>query len=499
MQDSKLIKNISDLPAKARQRFKVYVNSPYFNQHEKTIVLLDYIYKHLGTNKKKLGREVVFKKLFPGETYSEQLLFNTMSSLKKLLHGFLAQQRYEEQDFVEDLFLLESTYYNNQFDLLKNRAKQLDRKMDKHPYQDAQHYYTQFKYLNVMAYYKNQHEDRNKANLLQQLTDKLDRYFMLEKLRHSCQLTAHEILSNSQFDYSFLDELITYYLKEKDRFEEDTSIHLYYTILMSLRDDDNPDYYQDLKLLLQEQVHLFSPHEQRDLYSYANNYCVRQINKGAQNFQKELFELYQAGLSNELIFTNGLLNEWNYKNITVLGCILGEFEWTEYFLENYKERLPEKPRENSYNYNMAHLNYSKQRYNEALDHLLLVRFSDVTYHLNYNNLLLATYYALGDTEALMSLIDTFRIYVIRNRKMTNSRKKHYTNFLRFAKKITIAKQQPRSYGGPSKEEKFAQLYLQIKQSTNIVNRYWLENTCRSEAGETLEQLLAEENANSSAE
>ncbi|MGH1435785.1 MAG: hypothetical protein ACRBG0_15170 [Lewinella sp.] len=499
MQDSKLIKNISDLPAKARQRFKVYVNSPYFNQHEKTIVLLDYIYKYLGTNKKKLAREVVFKKLFPGETYSEQLLFNTMSSLKKLLHGFLAQQRYEEQDFVEDLFLLESTYYNNQFDLLKNRAKQLDRKMNKHPYQDAQHYYTQFKYLNVMAYYKNQHEDRNKANLLQQLTDKLDRYFMLEKLRHSCQLTAHEILSNSQFDYSFLDELITYYLKEKDRFEEDTSIHLYYTILMSLRDDDNPAYYQDLKLLLQEQVHRFSPHEQRDLYSYANNYCVRQINKGAQNFQKELFELYQAGLSNELIFTNGLLNEWNYKNITVLGCILGEFEWTEYFLENYKERLPEKPRENSYNYNMAHLNYSKQRYNEALDHLLLVRFSDVTYHLNYNNLLLATYYALGDTEALMSLIDTFRIYVIRNRKMTNNRKKHYTNFLRFAKKITIAKQQPRSYGGPSKEEKFAQLYLQIKQSTNIVNRYWLENTCRSEAGETLEQLLAEENADSSAE
>jgi len=490
MQDSKLIKNISDLPAKSRQRFKIYVNSPYFNQHENTIALLDYIYKHLDTNPKKLSRELVFKKLYPKEEYSEQLLFNTMSSLKKLLHGFLAQQRYEEQDFKEDLFLLEATYYNNQFDLLKNRAKQLERKISNHPYQDAEHYYTQFRYLNIMAYYKNQHEDRNEANLLQQLNDKLDRYFMLEKLRHCCQLTAHEILSNSQFDYGFLDELTNYYLTHKERFAEDVSIHLYYTILMSLREDDNPIYYQELKLLLQEQIHRFSPTEQRDLYSYANNYCVRQINKGQQDFQKELFELYQEGLSNELIFTNGLLNEWNYKNITVLGCILQEFEWTEFFLENYKERLPEKPRENSYNYNMAHLNYSKQRYNEALDHLLLVRFSDVTYHLNYNNLLLATYYALGDTEALMSLIDTFRIYIIRNRKMTNVRKKQYTNFLRFAKKITILKQQPRTYGGPSKEEKFAQLYLQIKQSANIVNRYWLENTCRDEAGAELERLLA---------
>ncbi|MEO0874637.1 MAG: hypothetical protein AAFY48_08550, partial [Bacteroidota bacterium] len=219
---------------------------------------------------------------------------------------------------------------------------------------------------------------------------------------------------------------------------------------------------------------------------------VRQINKGYRDFQKELFELYQEGLSNGLIFTNGLLNEWNYKNITVLGCILGEFEWTEEFLETYKERLPEKPRENSYNYNMAHLNYSKRNYSEALDHLLLVRFSDVKYHLNYNNLLLATYYALGDTEALMSLLDTFRIYVIRNRKMTVDLKKQYTNFLRYAKKLTQIKQLPRSFGGSSKEEKFAALYMQIRQAENIVNRYWLENTCRQEAGDALEKLLAEQ-------
>lgn len=496
MQDSKLIKNIRDLPNKSRQRFKTYVNSPYFNQHEKTIELLNYIYKYLDKNPKRLDRHAVFKKLFPKQEYTEQLLFNTMSSLKKLLHGFLAQQRYEEQDFIEDLYLLEATYHNNQFDLLKNRAKQLNRRLDNHPYQDAEHYYTQFRYLNTMAYYKIQHEDRSKAALLQQLNDKLDRYYILEKLRHSCQLTANQILINSQFDYSFLDEVITYYLKEKERFAEDISIHLYYTILMSLKDDDNPVHYQALKQLLQEQILRFSPQEQRDLYNYANNYCVRQINKGQRDFQKELFELYQEGLSSELIFTNGLLNEWNYKNITVLGCILGEFEWTAYFLETYKTYLPEKPRENSYNYNMAHLNYSTQRYNEALDHLLLVRFSDVKYHLNYNNLLLATYYALGDTEALMSLIDTFRIYVIRNRKMTTDLKKQYTNFLRFAKKLTLLKQQPRSYGGPSKEEKFAQLYLQIRQSANIVNRYWLENTCREEAGTALEQLIAKEEVSS---
>ncbi|MEZ4984544.1 MAG: hypothetical protein R2795_05850 [Saprospiraceae bacterium] len=98
---------------------------------------------------------------------------------------------------------------------------------------------------------------------------------------------------------------------------------------------------------------------------------------------------------------------------------------------------------------------------------------------------------MGDTEALMSLIDTFRIYVIRNRKMTVDLKKQYNNFLRYAKKLTTIKQQPKVVAGVRKEERFAKLYLEIQQSSNIVNRYWLEKTCREEAGEALEAIAKE--------
>jgi hypothetical protein len=491
MQESKLIKSLKALDNKTRNRFKTYVNSPYFNQHQKTIELLDYVLKYMDGRPKRLARELVFKKLYPGEPYTEQAVFNTMSSLKKLFHSFIAQQKYEEKIYDEDLYLLEAAYNGNHFNLLKNRAKQFDKKLKNCAFHDNNYYYAQYRYLITMAYYDTQFEDRSKSGRLQQLTDNLDRFYLLEKLRHSIELTSNQILMNSQFDFSFLDEVLEYYRREEERFAKDYSIRLHYTILMSLREDENPVYYQELKRTIQEEIHIYSPQEQRDLYSHANNYCVRQINKGKREFQKELFDLYKEGLRTELIFANDILNEWNYKNITVLGCQLQEFEWTEYFLENYRSKLPPNQQENSYNYNMAHLHFSKQRYNEALDHLLLVRFSDVKYHLNYNNLLLRIYFALGDTEALMSLIDTFRIYVIRNRKMTVDLKKQYNNFLRFAKKLTTIKQQPRNYGSISKQEEFAHLFLQIRQSENIVNRYWLEKTCREEAGVALEQLLEE--------
>lgn len=491
MNESKLIENLEKLPAKDRQQFKTYVNSPYFNQHPKTIALLDYILKHIDTAPKKMERTVVFKKLFPGEAFNEQTLFNTMSALKKLYHTFRAQQRYESLPFASDVFLLESAYQDNQFSLLTNRAKHLDKKLEQYPYRDTEYYQARFQYLNTMAYYSTQYEDRSKTGLLQELSDNFDRYFLLEKLKHSCQLLTSQILINAQFDYGLLDVSLAYYLQNRDAFSKDLSIHLYHTVLLSLRHDSAPQHYMELKRMLKENFAAFAPSEQQDLYSFANNYCVRQINKGDSVFQKELFELYQEGLTNGLIFTNGLLNEWNYKNITVLGCSLGEFEWTAYFLETYKARLPEKRRDNSYNYNMAHLNYAKQQYGAALDHLLLVRFSDVKYHLNYNNLLLATYYALNDIEALMSLLDTFRIYVIRNRKMTTDLKKQYGNFIKYAKKLATIKQLPRNYQGMSREERFAKLYLELQQSSVMVNRYWLEKTCREEAGTALDRLLAE--------
>ena len=491
MLDSKLLKNLQKLDSKTKERFRTFVHSPYFNQHKKTTELLSYLLKHLDGKPSRLDRNYVFSKLFPGTAYTEQTLFNIMSSLKKLFHRFLAQERYESIPFQQDIYLLEACFVKHEFSLLKNRSKNLDKQLENYTYTDKDYYNIRFKQYKTMAYYNAVFENRNKTTLFQELNDSLDRYYFVEKLRHSCELTANMILMNNQYDLSFLNEVLSFYQKNKSRFVDDPAIRLYYTILMSLREDENPEHYNQMKMMIADEIQLFAPQDKGNLYSHANNYCVRQINKGNPAYQKELFELYQQGLKTGLIYNNGFLNEWNYKNITVLGCLLKEFDWTIYFLEEYRERLPADRQENSYNYNMAHLNYSKQKYSKALDHLLLVRFSDVKYHLNYNNLLLATYYALGDIEALISLIDTFRIYVMRNKKITTDQKKQYTNFLRFAKNLVAIKQLPDSFGRKLKREKFAHLYLKIQKSSNIVNRYWLEKTCKEEAGNELELLLFE--------
>lgn len=484
MQQSRLVKLIKELPLKEQDRLEQFVFSPYFNQHEKTQKLLKIILAGLDKPEIRLDRNYVFKKLFPGEPFNEQKLHNVMSYLKKLYHRFLAYQFIEEQKYLEQLLTLEYAFDNNQYDLLKNRAKLMDKALKDDKYRDSDFYYTSFRMNNLLGYYEAQYKDRSKSSFFDKMLDNLDKFYIREKLVNSCHLTANMIMLNTKYEFRFLETLLDHLKQNWAQYEADTSILMYYTILMSLREQDNEEHYLRLKQILAKEQDSLPAREGRNLYTFAYNYCILRINRGFPEYQNELFQLYKHSLKNKngIMFDNGFLSEWDYKNITVLGCKLEEFEWTENFLQTFKDNIHPSRRENAYNFNLAFLYYNKKMYNEALYALLLVQFTDVKYHLNTSFLLLRTYHALKDTEALLSLIETFRIYVMRNRKMTTEQKRGYTNFLRFAKKIVLLKHNASTFSKKTLDEKLAALYQKIINTDNVINSYWLIAECAPEAG-----------------
>lgn len=477
MENSRLVRYIQEFAPKQREKFRQFVISPYFNQHQKTIELLEIILSEIDKNKPKLSKVSVHGRLFPAVDYDEQQLHNVMSYLKRLYYRFLSIQHFEQQDFREEVITLEAAYENNQFDVLKNRGKQLEKQLNRHNYRDSDYFLADYRLHKLLGYYGAHYEDRSKSSVFQSMLDALDRYFIIEKLRNSCHLTANMLIQNTHYEFHFLDDLLEHLENNWSQYEDDKAVILYYTILMSLREESNLEHYVRMKSMLKEDVDSLGPVQKEDLYGFASNYCIRQINLGQEPFRRELFQLYKQGLEIGLILQNGMLSEWNYKNITSLGCSLKEYEWTEDFIQQYKDMLPSHRRENAYNYNLAHLYYNKKQYHEALSVLLLVQFTDVKYHLNTSFLLLRTYFALKDTEALLSLIDTFRIYVIRNRKISTEQKRGYTNFLRFAKKLVLIRHQAPAYSRQPVEEKLAELAKKIESTTNVINKYWLLEEC----------------------
>lgn len=473
MEQSKIIKYIKELSPKSRERFRQFVISPYFNQHEQTIKLVEIILKALNRPVLKLDRQKIFQRLFPGKAYNEQKIHNVLSYIKKLYVRFLAYEQMEHFPFMEQILSLEASYERNQFDLLVNRGKYLEKQLKKHPIQNSNYHYSQYRLNYILGYYYTIYVTRAQNERFQYMLDHLDRYYMIEKLRNCCHLTANMILMPTHYELHLLEALLSFIRKNKKLFLEDYSIKLYYTILMNLRHEDKPEYYLQLKDLLTDHFDRLSSEEQTDLYTFSYNHCIQKINLGHQEYQEELFQLYKQGLTGGLLLQNGLLHEFNYKNITTLGCALREYEWTEKFIHGYREKLPDNQRENAYNYNLANLYFHKKMYNEAIPHLQAVEFTDVKYHLSYSSLMLKTYYELGDTVALLSLIEAFRIYSLRNRSITQDQKRAYTNFLRFARRLVLLKHQSYTYSPENLQAKLKKLHTQIEQTENVFNKNWL--------------------------
>lgn len=478
MEQSRLIKTIVELNGKEREQFRLFVSSPYFNLHKKTTEFLDIILKQLDNGKiDLLEKEKIFKKLFPKDKYEEQKIHNLMSGLKKLLLRFLALQQYESKENVEEIYALEWAYKRNQFELLTNRAKQLEKKFDTEIVQKTELTFARYRLNYLMGYYGGQFVDRSKSDTMQRMLNYLDAYYLEEKLRNACHLTAHKILVNANYDFGLLPELLIFIEKQPDLLVFNKVLSLYYTILKSLQDENNPAHYLALKDMLGNVDINLSPQDRQDLYSFSYNYCISKINKGDKAYQRELFELYQKGLAGGDLLNNGIINEWDYKNITTLGCSLKEFIWTENFIQEFKEYLPAHRRENAYLYNLGNLYYHKKLFDEAISALIRVQFTDITYHLNTTFLMLRTYHAKRDTDALLSLLDTFRIYIMRNTHINTEQKKGYTNFLRFTKKMVMIKHQMEFLDTKKALSQLKMLLEQIKSTENIINKFWLEEEC----------------------
>ena len=142
MYQSRLVKHIRELSAKGRERFLQFTYSPYFNQHEKTQELLTLILDRIDGPAGKLEKEKVFRALFKGEPYNEQQLHNVMSYLKKLYHDFLAYEHFEQKRYNKRLYTLQAAHDQHQFDLMTNRSKQLQKKLEKDLIHDSEYYYT---------------------------------------------------------------------------------------------------------------------------------------------------------------------------------------------------------------------------------------------------------------------------------------------------------------------------------------------------------------------
>jgi len=428
MTTSLLIRAFQQLSAKESSALVEYVRSPLFNRRPEVTRLCEHLAAHIGKPAQKaFEAQKLFEAAFPGEVYDNHRLRHGMSYALNALRQYLALLEWQS-DKAEQHQTLVRALRNRGMDKLFGKA--LDKAAtqgEKRTERDAKHHFHQYQLHQEKLEHKARSERSASLNL-QPLPDELTTFYVSEMLRHACSALMHQAVAGQTYHMQLLDAILG--VVERGHMLETPAVAVYYHAyrMLQLPEEDQP--FQHLKQLLSQHEGRFGQEEMRGLYLMAINGCIRRMNAGKRVYIREAFEVYRVALERNFLTENGFLSSFTFKNIIRAGAALGEHSWTEQFIEQYRNTLHPRERDNAYRYNRAFLFFQKGDYAQAMPLLQQVELEDPLNNLHARRMLVRSYYELGEQDALESLLQSFGTYLNRQKNLGYHQELNL-NFVRF--------------------------------------------------------------------
>jgi hypothetical protein len=468
-----LIEILEKLLDKELLLFKDWLDSPFHNKSDNLKLLFKWILKAKPDfDAAKLNKQKAFKFLYKKETYNELKINNLISQLTRQAFDFLAFNNFQNSNHFSELCLIDELQQRNLDKLMLQEAKRLNKKKENRTTENATVFFENYMYYKQLDEHFLKKPKRAYDENLQLKNDNLDLYYLTTKLKMACDMWSRNTVIQANYETRHLEDLEKW-LSENLKYLEFPAIAIYFQAYKTIKYNLSKDYFL-LKNLLVNNLLTFTNKELSRIYDYALNFCIRQINQGKAVFYNEILELYQLLLENRIIFQSGYLAQWDYKNIITVGTRIGNVEWTENFINEYKDFLPPKERENAFVYNKAAFYYSIKSYKKSLQLLHEVRFTDTSYHLGAKIIQLKSYYELEETEPFFALIDAFKIYILRNKGISTYRKQANLNLIKIANRIFKLKEQKSILSPSIYQQKWTSIEERLKKLENVANKVWLE-------------------------
>jgi hypothetical protein len=432
MQGSQLFQLIKSLNKHDMRELRKVVRSPYFNQREDVIAFYDYIERVFDDRIPDFSKEKAFKSLFPNKPYNDVTMRHLMSYLFKIIEEYLIVENALRVKKNSHLHLIKSFRERNADKLFEKASSEFEFFIDNELDKNAHGHYLKYLILNE------KHEFRSKKKRItevdfQEISNQLDYFYISERLRIASVLEIHKAILKGNYDQPLLDSARS---NAEKQLSFSPSVMAYYYTYQMLNNPNDLDNFYSLRNFIVEKGHIFSDNERRDLYTFAQNYCIKRLNKGENEFGVEALRLFKVQIDMKSLLEDGHIPPYGYKNILMLAIKAEDYDWAENFLNEFKQYLPEKDRENIYNYNLAlfYFRKGKQHYGEAMSLLQTVNLTDVLYNLDARRLLAIIYFEHNDFQVLQSHIESSKIYLHRHKDIGYGHDS-YVNFFRFLEKL----------------------------------------------------------------
>lgn len=452
---NKIILLLSQFSSRDQRLFGEFLASPF---HNKNKVLLKFYEAIVAErNLQKTSKAELFRKAFPGRKYDDLKFRHLCSNLQERAEAFLAHLSLQERPKTMQLLTAEQLenykpekiwekFYREASGSPSGAADELL----------AQYYLERSKGRMISA-----RGDRAQEPNLQQISDALDRFFYLEKLKILCDATSFEQLSKHRYQIGLSEEIKKNLAAAPSRGME--LIRAYHAAWEILQQQDNEDSFRQLLQVLRTNIHHFPESDKHSLLVFAKNFCIRRVNAGKPEWFEPLFELYQLELSERIGFENGRLLPHTYKNIAAAGIYLGRLNWVKDFLETYREWLPPASAENQYSFNMAKWHFASGHYTAVKKLLQHIEYTEAFLQMDAKVLLAKTYIESGDEEAALNTAESLRQFASRQKQLGYHRQ-HYLAFCRYMHRLVNA-------SGKNKGQRNS-LRQAVMQENSLMEKNW---------------------------
>lgn len=482
MKETKLTTALASLSKEELSQFGKFLNSRYFNSSEISIKLFSCLKNfHPNFEDPHLTKEYLFEQLYPGVAFDDKKFRDRFTHEMALLKRFLAVEKYDENSFDFKKNLIVALKEKGLDSLVREELKATEAIIEKMHFKDEIYYLNSY----IVKALKREVEDQRisaaqKEQLFQHVQNEIDNviiFFLIVMLKEYSIITNVARHVNIEGKFKLFEQIMSYISKEEHNYKNITIVNIFYNFFQIYKSGNNESFIFYIKDLLianrfQLRAAIFNM-----LFIELYNYCKRRQSHGEKIYGVLGFSLLNDMLEKDVFYKeNGMMTAHAYVNLAASGLRENNLEWTENFIEKYKEKVNISDRENAYNYNCAVLHYMKgygknyevkeHHYKNAIFFLNKVKSDDFYYMTRIKNHSLKIFYELGDFEAALFLIDSYYHYLHRNPKIPKHLSQRYFNFVSFLHRLIRLREKPDEFS-------LKKLKTEITDNNNLEYKGWL--------------------------
>ncbi len=434
MINSQLFEALGSLDKNEFREFGKFINSAFFNNRSEVtrfFEALQEFYPEFSSNK--INDERIFSRVYPSKKFSPVLYRKLVSLLTNQLLDYLAISKFRSGKIEYNVKLIDSLRERKLNKIFEKKVRSMDELIQNSPHTFGL-YENKFTYTTIKNGYFLHTDETQMIKGFQKEMDDFMEYFLSVILLLYIRLSEWSKARNINFDLKFYDEVLSH-IKKYD-YSNIPLVNLYYNMLMLLTTEEEK-YFYELQKGRKKFEKLITPMDDYNISITMMQYCYKKVQKGDIEFRRQQFHVVNIVLENNMI-PPGNIEPYFFINSIRNAAIIQEFDWCTGFIEKYKSRLNKDRFIETVSYSNALVEFYRKKYENALKHISSFNTERSTLKTEFRNIQLVIYYELNYTDELLSLLDSYKHFLARDKDIAAKAKELCSEFIRNVSKLVKA-------------------------------------------------------------